>query len=135
MRERTLNAYCSQVVPIHGVPPGDGVAQTFVQGPTDVESLLGIECNALGHSFKVVAELAQHVAWGVVLVHQPQVVESTSPRGCVSVGIGGGGRTVLVWCVCGDGRGKTASVVCLWRWEGENCASVVCLWRWEGENC
>ena len=74
------------MVPIHGVPPGDGVAQTFVQGPTDVESLLGIECNALGHSFKVVAELAQHVAWGVVLVHQPQVVESTSPRRCVSVG-------------------------------------------------
>lgn len=57
--------------PVHGVTPGNGETETLVLSSTNVEPLFGVEGNTLCYLLKVVAELAQHVAWGGVPVkHQ-----------------------------------------------------------------
>ena len=62
------------------VIPGHWVSQFFVVSSPNVEPLLGVEEDALGHSLKVAAELAQHVATS--LVDYSQVNE---PTGTISV--------------------------------------------------
>jgi hypothetical protein len=62
------------------VIPGHWVSQFFVVSSPNVEPLLSVEEDALGHSLKVAAELAQHVATS--LVDYSQVNE---PTGTISV--------------------------------------------------
>ena len=62
------------------VIPGHWVSQFFVVSSPNVEPLLSVGEDALGHSLKVAAELAQHVATS--LVDYSQVNE---PTGTISV--------------------------------------------------
>ena len=62
------------------VIPGHWISQFFVVGSPNVEPLLCVEEDALGHSLKVAAKLTQHIPTS--LVHYSQVNKRT---GAISV--------------------------------------------------
>ncbi len=74
------------ISPVHGLGTWDWIAQSLVLCPTNVQPLLGVVGDALGHLLVVAAELAQHVAWGgVVLKHQAKMVVPSRSRGGITI--------------------------------------------------
>ena len=62
------------------VIPGHWISQFLVVSSPNVEPLLGVEEDALWHSLKVAAELAQHIATSLI-----DYSEVDEPTGTISV--------------------------------------------------